>query len=118
MPNYAFTTGKAFPDAENGKVFVNTNFHQREPHTPIFVGKTGLTFRNCNLINCDVPADSVIESGIRCHIEYCSNLHPEWVAKGLSACEENCSHVTATDSITIDSVVVDTVYHYADRRVA
>lgn len=114
MPNYSWTTGKELPD---GMVFVNCNFSQKEPHTAIFTGKTGLTFRNCNLVNCDIPADSVVEGGIRCHVSYCSHVHPQWVEKGLLECAENCSHVTGVDTITIDGVAIDTVYNYADKGV-
>jgi hypothetical protein len=115
MGNYAWTTGKELPD---GTVFENDNFHQREPHTAIFSGKSGLTFRNCNLINCDIPADSVVEGGVRCHVSHCSNVHPEWTDKGLTVCDVNCSHVTDTDTVTIDGVAVDTIYHYEDKAVA
>lgn len=114
MPNYAFTRGLPLPTANNGDTFQGYNFMQALPHTPIFAGITGLTFRKCNLINCDVPNDAVIEGGLHIHKSLCSNIHPRWVDKGLSAEPENCPHVVDTDTITIDGQIVDTVYHHED----
>lgn len=115
MPNYAWTTGKDLPE---GTTFEHTNFHRMEPHTAIFTGRTGMTFRNCNLLNCDLPEGSTVEGGLRGHISHCSHVHPEWVAKGLTECATECDHLVSTDEITIDGVVVDTIYHYVDKAVA
>lgn len=117
MPNYAFTTGKALPVVGNGHTFEYTNFTQRVPHTPIFAGITGVTFKKCNLTNCDVPVDAIIDNCLHFHKELCANIHPEWVAKGLPVEAENCSHIVDTDIVTIDGVVVDTTYHYEDTKV-
>jgi len=114
MPNYAFTTGKSLPVVQNGHVFEYSNFMQAQPHTPIFTGITGLVFRKCNLTNCDVPPDAVLENCTNRHKDLCSNLHPKWVGKGLPTELKNCPHVVDTDTVTIDGVVVDTTYHYAD----
>ena len=117
MPNYAFTRGLSLPTATNGQTFEGYNFMQVAPNTDIFVGVTGLTFRKCNLINCKVPGDAVIEDSINIQKSLCANLHPEWVAKGVPAEVENCAHVTDTDEIWIDGVLVDTIYHYEDTTV-
>jgi hypothetical protein len=117
MANYAWTTGRALPDVENGTIFENENFSRRDPHTAIFAGKTGLVFKNCNLVNCDVPADATVQGGARGHVSRCSNIHPDWVEKGLTACSQNCTHVVSTDTVTIDGVVVDTIYYYSDKGV-
>lgn len=114
MPNYAFTRGVALPTINNGHTFEYANFMQRVPNTPIFVGITGLTFRKCNLTNCDVPPDATLINCSHIHKELCANLHPKWVAKGIPAEVENCSHVVDTDTVTIDGVLVDTIYHYED----
>ena len=45
-------------EVASGDIFDTCNFSQSEPHTPVLQGLTGLTFINCNLTNCDVPADS------------------------------------------------------------
>lgn len=118
MANYAWTTGKSLPEVADGAVIERMNLHQREPHTPVFVGKTGLTFRRCNLINCDVPDGSVIDDCLRAQISHCTNLHPKWADKGLTVCPQVCEHVVDSDTIIVDSVVVDTVYHYEDKAVS
>ncbi len=114
MPNFAFTRGLPLPTVDDGYTFEGYNFMQVQPHTAIFVGKTSLTFRNCNLMNCDVPGDAAIESCLNIHKSLCANIHPRWVAKGLPSEVENCAHVTITDTVTIDGQLVDTIYHYAD----
>lgn len=114
MNNYAFTRGNDLPVIEDGHVFEYVNFTQAQPHTKIFEGVTGLTFRKCNLMNCDVPVGAIVEDCLRIHKSLCANLHPRWVKKGLAECVENCSHVTEIDVITIDGVKVDTVYHRKD----
>ena len=112
--NYAFMTKNALPDIENGHVFIGDNFIQQEPHTPIFVGKTGLRFINCNLTNCDLPNDVITEGSHPKQRSFCSHVHSRW---GLTECVEICEHVTDTDEIYIDGVVVDTIYNYADKAV-
>lgn len=117
MPNYAFTTGRELPKAENGQVFERLNFTRKSPHTKIFEGITGLTFRGCNLTNCDVPADAKVIDCLRSHIDFCTNVHPDWVEKGIAACIVNCSHVIGNDVIQVAGTTVETVYHYADKAV-
>lgn len=117
--NYAWTTGKALPEAANGQVFEQCNFTRKVPHTKIFEGVTGLVFRSCNLTNCDIPADATVEivkhPG---HIEYCGNVNPKLVERGiLETCALNCSHVVGTDLIQVGGVTVETVYHYSNKVV-
>lgn len=114
MANYAFTRGLPLPTANNGDTFEGYNFMQAQPHTPIFAGVTGLVFRKCNLMNCDVPVDAVVDDCLRIHKSLCSHNHPKWVDKGLAECVENCNHVIEIDVIKIDGVEVDTVYHRED----
>lgn len=111
MPNYGFGTGKAMPDVENGHTFTEYNFMQRDPHTSIFAGKTGLTFVVCNLLNCDVPADAMVDDCLTVQKSMCSHIHPDW---GLDACVDNCSHVVDTDEVWIDGVLMETTYYYED----
>jgi hypothetical protein len=115
MANYSLGV-RPIPDVENGHTFTGDNFVQLYPHTAILSGKSGLTFINCNLTNCDVPADSTFIGRSPSHISHCSHIHPTWIERfALPACVDNCEHVTAIDTITIDGVVVGTIYHYADK---
>lgn len=114
MPNYAFTRGLALPTINNGHKFEYCNFVQAQPHTKIFEGVTSLTFKKCNLMNCDVPPDAIVDDCLHIHKSLCSHNHPRWVKKGLAECVENCSHIIEIDIITIDGVEVDTVYHRKD----
>lgn len=112
MGNYSI--GRKLPTVENGHTFVGDNFTQLFPNTKIFDGVTGLTFKRCTLVNCIVPADAKLIECLQVQKEFCANLYPQWVAKGLPSEPENCRHVVDTDVITIDGVVIDTVYHYED----
>lgn len=118
MANYAFTTGKPLPEAQSGQTFEMCNFTRLAPHTKIFNGVSGLTFRNCNLINCDVPADATVIDCNRGQVEYCGNVHKKWIEKGVANCAENCTHVTGTDIIQVGGVTAATVYYHADKAVA
>lgn len=117
MANYAFTSRNPLPESKSGEVFENLNFTQMLPNTEIFTGVTGLVFKNCNLTNCKLPDDAKAESCLRVQIEFCSNLHPKWTDKGLSACGINCSHVVNIDEIRIDGALIDTIYDYEDKVV-
>lgn len=105
------------PTFTNGQVVENWNLTQLQPHTAIGEGVTGLTFRNCNLLNCDVPADAVIEGSLHCHKSFCSHLHPAWIPHGLPKCVEVCEHVADIDEVTIDGETV-LFYTYADEVVS
>ena len=114
MANYSFKTNN-LPEPVNG-IIEGHNFVQGNPHTAIYEGYNGLTFKNCNLTNCDVPVDSTVESCLRVQVSFCSNLHPEWLAHGyIYPCVVDCSHRTIVDTVTIDGVVIDTNYTYEDK---
>ncbi len=49
------------PDCDSGDTFIGCNLAQATPHTSICSGARGLRFVNCNLTNCDVPDDAVID---------------------------------------------------------
>ena len=108
--NYAFTS----PTFANGDVIERCNLSQHTPGTAIASGVTGLTFRDCNLVNCSVPGDAVVEHCNTTQVSRCTNLHPNLIAHGLAAEVENCPHVVDTDEIYIDGTLIDTIYHYAD----
>lgn len=105
-------------DIQNGEIFEDCNLIQIAPHTAICSGITGLTFRRCNLTNCDVPEDAVIDDcgGVGRHKSRCSHLHPHFIKYGLEICESNCEHVIDTDKVRVDGELIDTIYHYKDKR--
>jgi len=100
-------------DIPDGSIIDGGNFSQLVPDTPILVGKT-LTINGGNWVNVRRDDAWTVNGGNWCQLERCSNLHPEWVAKGLTECAENCSHVVDTDEIYIDGELVETIYHYED----
>ena len=102
------------PDFTNGDVVENCNLTQLQPGTLIGGGVAGLVFRYCNLVNCSVPGDAVVENCNTSQIERCANLHPELLKRGLVPEDVNCPHVTDIDEIEIGGVVVDTIYTYKD----
>lgn len=111
MANYCFkTTG--LPEPVDG-VVEDCNFSQAYPYTPIYTGYSGLTFRRCNLCNCTVPSDSIIDDCGLAQMSWCSHVLPEFAAMGhIAECPTVCEHVVNTDTVTIDGVVVDTIYTY------
>jgi hypothetical protein len=117
MANYSMGR-KELPEIENGHKFNGDNFCQLQPHTPLFEGKSGLEFDSCNLINCDLPADTVRKFANNAQVSWCTNLHPEFIELGLDACGENCVHVIDTDSVTIDGQAIGVNYHYQDKLVS
>ena len=46
---------------ENNAIFIDCNIEQVVVDTKVCVGKTGLTFRRCNLWQAGVPADAIVE---------------------------------------------------------
>ena len=92
----------------NGDTLDRCNISQLVPHTVVCAGITGLTFRGCNLVNCDVPEDAVVEHCNTVQISRCAHLHPEWP---LDAEADNCPHVVDTDTIEPGGI---TVYHRED----
>jgi len=101
----------------SGDVIEEWNLMQLNPHTVICSGVLGLTFYRCNLVNCDVPEDAIVQNCLHLHKSFCSHLHPDKVDFGLSECDELCSHVTDIDEVIIDNELVDTIYTYSDMRV-
>jgi hypothetical protein len=108
--NYSLgNIGKAV--VSDGDVFTNCNLEQAIP-TYIFVGKTNLQHYNCKDLNC------IWSDGSRgMQMSRCSNLHPELVAEGLTPCVVNCTHVVDSDTLTVDGVLVQTNYSYADKEI-
>lgn len=97
-------------DIPSGSVVSNGNFSQLLPDTAILVGKA-LTINGGNWTNVRQDPAWTINGGNWTQVEYCAHLHPEW---NLAVEADNCSHVIETDVVTIDGVVVDTIYHRED----
>lgn len=117
MGNYSFKT-KDLPKPDEKGVVEGHNFTQGTPHTKIYEGMKGLTFRNCNLLNCDVPGDAIVKLCNTGHMTFCSHIWKGWLDKGyISECATECDHVIVKDTITIDGIVVDTSYKYEDKVV-
>ena len=111
MANYSLDRLSSCKFVNNG-VYENSNFTQKFPHTAIGTGFTGLTFRDCNLVNCDVPADATVESCNTTQISRCGHLHEGY------ECVTECEHMVSKEDVSVDGVVIDTIYEYADKVVA
>ncbi len=94
----------------NGDTVEGHNFTQKYPHTDIGAGVTGLKFKNCNLVNCDIPADATVESCNTTQISRCG-----WLNDGYE-CAVNCEHLVSTEEIRVDTVLIDTLYEYEDTK--
>lgn len=118
MANYSFKNGVDLPAIPVNKTFLESNFYQLEPNTPIFTGITGLTFIRCNLTNCQIPPDAIKISCRHIQVSFCTNLRPDLVDRGLTEEIIECPHMISKEEIWIDSVLIDTIYEYADTQVA
>jgi hypothetical protein len=96
--------------AKNGDTLQDHNFCQESPGTEILVGLSGLTFIECNLVNCKLPVGSVIQHCNTAQIDRCSHNHDFLSYQ----CGAECRHMVGKEDITVDGVVVDTLYSYED----
>ena len=48
------------PICEPGSTFNHCNLVQKEPHTKMFVGISGITINDCNTTNCNFPEDAIV----------------------------------------------------------
>ena len=106
MANYSFQD----PDIADGSTINEGNFTQLYPDTEIMVGKT-LTINGGNFCNVKVQPGWTINGGNFTKVNFCHHLHPSW---DLPAGVEECPHMISKDEITIDGVLVDTIYTYED----
>jgi len=90
------------PTCNSGDTFTGCNLTQAQMDTPICVGKTGLTFIRCNLINCIVPADSVVQDCNTAKKDFCTNEMPHLKGKLKSDCPENCKHRNSAEKQWVD----------------
>ncbi len=80
---------RALPECENGDSFISCNISQLVLRD-ICAGKTGLTFTDCNLVNCNLPGDSEVVNCNTAKTDYCAWIHPFF---GLETEPEVCRHV-------------------------
>jgi hypothetical protein len=115
MANYCFD-GLANFTPQAGDVIEGKNFMQLFPHTAI--PNVPVVFRNCNLVNCDIPNGSMEEGCLHIQVDFCSHIHPELVERGLAECGAECRHMASKEEIVIDGIVVDCIYSYEDKGAA
>jgi hypothetical protein len=96
--------------AVSGDTLKGHNFTQESPGTEILVGLTGLTFIECNLVNCKVPVGSVVQHCNTAQIDRCSHNHDFLSYQ----CETECRHMVSKEDILVDGIVVDTLRVYED----
>uniref|UniRef100_A0A6M3IL01 Uncharacterized protein n=1 Tax=viral metagenome TaxID=1070528 RepID=A0A6M3IL01_9ZZZZ len=105
-------SGNSSPPCSNGDEFVRRNLAQLLPHTTICVGVTGLTFRDCLLVNCELPTDAIRIRGNIAQIDRCAHLHPEF---NLPDESENCRHVVEAMVLMLPGGQTETVYRREDK---
>jgi len=114
MANYSFKDPG--DEIKNGAVIDGGNFFQLVADTEILVGKT-LTINGGNWSNVKPQPEWTINGGNWAKSSLCSNVHPDFVPRGLAECNVNCSHVVDVDEVIVNGVIVETIYHYKDAEV-
>jgi hypothetical protein len=114
MANYSFTDPK--DQIKDSTVIESGNFTQLLPDTPIMVDKP-LEINGGNWTNVRKDPAWKINGGNWTQISRCSHNHPELVKRGLKECAEQCEHLTDTDEVWIDGVLIDTIRHYEDKLI-
>lgn len=108
--NYSF---KDPTDIKEGAVITTGNFTQMYPNTEIMKDLT-LIILGGNFTNVKKQDNWIIKGGNWTQIDRCSHLHPEFIDFGLPECETECKHLVDKDTIKVDGIVVETIYHYQD----
>lgn len=89
--NYSFRE----PPFEDGDVIEGGNYAQIAPGTEICSDVTDLTIHGGNFMNCTPQPTWDVTGGNWSQKEFCANLHPELIEKGLPAEPEDCPHRSA-----------------------
>jgi hypothetical protein len=109
MANYSFQD----PDLPDGSVINSGNFTQLAPNTEIMVGKV-ITINGGNFTNVKKDPNWIVNGGNWTQINRCSHNWPDYIQHGLAECGDECEHMISKEEITIDGVLVDTLYTYED----
>ena len=112
MANYSF---KDPADIKDGAIIVGGNFTQLVPNTEI-MKLLNLTINGGNFTNVKKQPGWVVNGGNWAQIDRCSHNWPKYVEFGLAECEIECRHMVSKEEISIDGVLLDTVYAYEDTR--
>jgi len=91
--NYSFQE----PPFKNGDVVTGGNYSQLVLDTEICKSVTTLTVTGGNFCNCKPQPGWIITGGNWCRKSFCSHEHPEWIARGLHECAEDCEHRDGTE---------------------
>ena len=106
-----FSYGRDQSAVKGGDTLWRCNCAQAQ-ESDVFPGVSGLTFENCNLKNAVPPADATIIGGQHILHFQCSNIHTDWVDKGLIDPEPvDCPHAKQK-TVVIDSETVVEYYEY------
>lgn len=102
-----------FIDLKSGDIVSDETFIQMYPDTDVYVGQSGVTFKNCEIVNVKFPDKVVCENCDIKNVSFCSHLHPEY---GIDKCKTVCDHVVRIiPPISIDGkIVVEKTYEYKD----
>lgn len=82
----------AEPPFADGDTVKGGNCSQLLPNTEICKTVKNLTITGGNFCNCKPQPTWTITGGNWCQKSFCSHEHPEWVARGLPVCAEDCLH--------------------------
>ena len=91
--NYSFRE----PPFKDGDVVTGGNYSQLNPNTEICKSVTNLTILGGNFCNCKPQLTWTVTGGNFCQKSFCSHEHPEWIARGLHECAEDCIHRDGTE---------------------
>lgn len=100
-------------DIQDGAVIVSgCNFMQLRPDTPIMVDKL-LIIEGGNFTNVRRDDAWVVQGGNWTQVNFCTHLHPGFIALGLDKCVDDCDHVVTVDEVTIKGET-HFIYTYKD----
>jgi len=95
--------GKAVTHLASGDTITGGNYSQLVPDTDVFTKLDNITVTGGNFCNCRKPATWTVEGGNWGQVSRCSHEHPEWVAKGLPVCAEDCEHRLGDEKVWVDT---------------
>jgi hypothetical protein len=97
------------PPLRDGDVLKSCNCQQEKPHTPFGEGIRNLTFRLCNLENCDVPEDARVEDClVNVHMDSVAILTITVVEYNKRQADVEAARVAAETTVNAQAVKTDT----------